>query len=139
LEGWVGKGETPLGLAVRHNSVTIIRILVKAGANPNGLSRQRYPLDLAAMSGFMESASALIKLGADVNLSNQFGTTALMSAAAEGHWELVQLLLEAGVDRQRRMRSGETANDFAVANRHDSIVKILMATTHHRYNRQLNV
>jgi ankyrin repeat protein len=123
--GWVHKGETPLGLAVRSNAGPIARTLLHAGANLNLLSAGRMPLDWAAYHGFEKVAGELLKRGADPNLANRFGTTPLMAAAAEGHAPVVQLLLGAGADKSKRLFTGETALELARAKGYQEIERLL--------------
>jgi hypothetical protein len=61
-------------------------------------SADRTPLMHAAAKGNIETAKALLDIGADVNARNSFGDTALRVAASDGTREVAQLLLEAGAD-----------------------------------------
>jgi uncharacterized protein len=123
--GWVFKGETPLGLAVRQDSTAIVSALLGAGAHPNRLSIARTPLDWAAYKGGIETLTELLQRGADPNLANHFGTTPLMTAAAEGHAEVVRILLKSGADKSKRSMTGETAKDWATVKRHTDVLRLL--------------
>ena len=125
MEGWVGKGETPLGMAVRMRLLDVCRVLCKMGVDLNAISRERTPLDVASFKGYKNIAFILISNGADVNCANRFGTTPLMSAASEGHYAIVQLLIQAGADPAAKGVLGETAIDIAAAKRHHHIVELL--------------
>ena len=50
--------------------------------------------------GHLEVVRALIAAGADVNLPNKDGLTALILAAKKGHLEVVQVLIAAGAKKQ---------------------------------------
>src|ERR1044071_5426975 len=63
----------------------------------------------AASKGDMESVSALLAAGADVNGQDVFGHTALMFAAGEGHLEIVQILLSEGAEVNASNQVGATA------------------------------
>ena len=51
----------------------------------------------------------LLDGGADVNVQNKYGSTALSWAAGSGHKEIVEMLLEGGADVHQKDKYGETA------------------------------
>src|SRR4051812_32284306 len=61
-------------------------------------SADRTPLMYAAAKGNIQTAKALLELGANVNARNSTGDTALRVAASDGTLEVAKLLLEAGAD-----------------------------------------
>lgn len=61
----------------------------------------------------------------NVNASDDFGWTPLMSAAYCGHLEIVQFLLNLGANRRTRDRSGLTAAQLALKKNYLSIVALL--------------
>jgi len=61
----------------------------------------------------------------NVNVSDNFGWTPLMSAAYCGHLEIVQFLLNLGANKRTRDRSGLTAAQLAVKKNYLSIVALL--------------
>lgn len=67
------------------------------------------PLISAAVFGKTEIAGALIEAGADVNLKNNEGSTALHSAAFLCRLEIVEMLLENGADKGLLNNYGSTA------------------------------
>lgn len=85
------------------------------------------PLSWAAMIGDLETVSALIKLGADVNSTNKDDTTALHGAAFLGRDEIVKLLLFHGANASKVSKAGFTALEgtFADPNTTTSILNIL--------------
>jgi len=52
----------------------------------------------AASVGHIEIVNMLLSSGADVNLSNNDGWTALICAAAKGYIQIAKMLLSAGAD-----------------------------------------
>ncbi len=52
------------------------------------------------MGGDRSSAETLLKHGADVNVTDKTGKSALMIAVVNGHMGMVEALLEAGADLQ---------------------------------------
>ncbi len=73
------------------------------------------PLIVAAAFGQTEAAKALIKAGANLDLQNKDGNTALSTAAFLCHPEIVKALLEAGADKSIKSNAGTTALDGALA------------------------
>ena len=56
------------------------------------------PLMYAAREGSLEAARALAEAGADLNLTDPDGTTALVLAIINGHYDTAALLVEKGAD-----------------------------------------
>ncbi|CAB4135840.1 ANK domain containing protein [uncultured Caudovirales phage] len=66
-----------------------------------------------------------IKEGADVNIQDDYGWTALMQASKRGYFEIAELLLEAGADRNIKDKWGITALMIAI-HRQKKIAKLLL-------------
>jgi ankyrin repeat protein len=124
-------GETALIWAAAENHPEAIRALVAGGADPD---QQARPLDLAPMEWVQigmvstvlpvggwsplmyaarenaaEAALALAEAGADLDLQDADGTTALGFAIMNQHYDLAAALLEAGADPDVADRTGMTA------------------------------
>ena len=124
-------GETALIWAAAENHGEAIRALVAGGANPD---QQAKPLNLAPMDWVQigmvstilpvggwsplmyaarenapDAARALAEVGANLDLRDQDGTTALGFAIMNRHYDLAALLLEAGADPDVADRTGMTA------------------------------
>ena len=67
----------------------------------------------------------LIEAGAQKDLRNNRGRTALMDAAINGHAQVVQLLLESGADKDLYDDLGLTARMMAKAKQHDEVQRLL--------------
>jgi ankyrin len=112
-------GETALMWAAARNHPDVVRLLVAAGAQVNGRSnplqydRDRFglegvltilprgnwtPLMYAAREGAVEATRALADSGADLNLIDPEGTTALVRAIVNFHYDVAGVLLEKGAD-----------------------------------------
>jgi len=63
--------------------------------------------------------------GADLDLRQEDGATALHIAAASGDLEIVRLLISHGADRSAEDRNGSTAMDIATAAGHTAIADYL--------------
>ena len=67
-----------------------------------------------------------MEAGADLNLANNNGLTALMLAAGHGHVEVVRVLLEAGADVNLASNNGSTASMLAAGQGHVEVVRLLV-------------
>jgi ankyrin repeat protein len=68
------------------------------------------PLILASYHGHAEAAGALLDAGADPNIGDRRGNTALMGAVFQGHRDVVaRLLASSKTDVNHRNRAGQTA------------------------------
>src|ERR1700736_4466342 len=73
----------------------------------------------AARAGDVERVKALLAAGADVNLRDSLGGTALHDAAWAGDKTIVTLLLDHGADvNARHMESSSTPLQYAVITNH---------------------
>ena len=69
----------------------------------------------------------LLEAGADPNLKDKYGKTALIwASAAEGHTEVVKVLLEAGADPNLKDEDGITALMGASTGGYTEVVKVLL-------------
>lgn len=79
------------------NGPQVVRILVKAGADPNGRSPgDETPLHWAASSDDEEVAAALIDAGADIYMPDGSIGTPLANAIGYGCWAVARLLVARG-------------------------------------------
>jgi ankyrin repeat protein len=93
-------GYTPLFLAAERGYADLVARLLKAGADPAGVSSTgSTPLMLAAASGNVETLRLLIDAGAEVNARDTAkAQTALMYAAAHNRVEAIKLLTGRGAE-----------------------------------------
>ena len=115
--------------ATRNGDLDKVKLLVKNGININ---YQPYNTDgsalMRAVAGNQhpEIAKFLIKAGADLNLQDEVGDTALMYASNAGNTEMVKLLLKEGADPNILNHGKNNALHFASLYGHLDIVKILI-------------
>lgn len=112
-EKWYG--ETALMWAAAEDHAEVIRLLTRRGADPNGRStllnvpRRRTgqsvlplgswtPLMFAARQNALDAIRALADQGADLNLTDPDGATALVLAIINAHYDAAALLLEKGAN-----------------------------------------
>jgi ankyrin repeat protein len=89
---------TALMEAAYEGHVSVVKLLLKKGANPNLYSGfgAIYPLMYAAIRGHVEVARTLIQHGANLESENIDSETALIFATENNHTNVVRVLLEAG-------------------------------------------
>ncbi|MEV4881021.1 ankyrin repeat domain-containing protein [Streptomyces cyaneofuscatus] len=95
------EGTTALYLAAVQDLPQAVRLLLAAGADPNRVSGPEagdLPLCGAACGGHTEVVEALLSAGAQPDLREEFGFTALRWAVGLGHAPTVELLLARGAD-----------------------------------------
>src|SRR4029434_4147210 len=133
-EQW--QGQTALVYAATQNHADAVKVLVELGANVNVRSKKLEfpdfvfktagmiyavqpvgdwtPLMYAARDGAIDAVRALAAGGADLNLVDPDGTTALTLAIINGHFDTAVALLEKGADPNVPDKSGMTALYAAV-------------------------
>jgi ankyrin repeat protein len=102
---------TMLQIAAQNRDTESITLLLRYGADANGLDREGVtPLYAATRAQSFESAKVLLKHGADCNLSaGSDSESPLAFAASNNHLDLVQLYLANGGDADLIMENGSTA------------------------------
>jgi ankyrin repeat protein len=133
-EQW--QGQTALVYAAVENHADAVKVLVELGANVNVRSKKLEfpdfvfktagmiyavqpvgswtPLMYAARDGAIDAVRALAAGGADLNLVDPEGTTALTLAIINGHFDTAVALLEKGADPNVPDKNGMTALYAAV-------------------------
>jgi uncharacterized protein YecT (DUF1311 family) len=113
-------GETPIFYALPH--ADLIKELLNHGHNPNRPNHiGKTPLMYAAQLNYFESASALLKKGAEINAKTKGtlmfdGRTALMYAAENSDLHMVQLLMTAGADLRATDSKGNSVAAYLPSN-----------------------
>ncbi|WIA31226.1 hypothetical protein OEZ86_001224 [Tetradesmus obliquus] len=106
--------KTPLHEAVSLGYVSMVRMLLAAGSDPNlGPEKQGGPLLQAAGVGASEIVQLLLGAGARVDATDAQGRTALHHACGGGHVEVARLLISRGAALTARTLDGETPLDLA--------------------------
>ncbi|MFH4984836.1 hypothetical protein AB6A40_011545 [Gnathostoma spinigerum] len=89
---------------------------------------------LAVSHGKVKTTRLLLECGADLNIQDEEGSTALMCAAEHGHKEIVKLLLaQPDIDASLSDCDSSTALSIAVENGHRDIGVLIYA--HLNYGR----
>lgn len=127
-------GRTALMLAISSGNINSVESLVNAGADVNAKIKYDWngveytPLLWAA---YVEKPNLsiidfLISNGADISLSNSYGTNALMFAAEKGHFEVVKSLIDKGVSVNAVTKNNATAIMYAAMSGKAKVAKLLL-------------
>jgi ankyrin repeat protein len=107
----------------------LVMSLLVAGCGQRGAAprnAQTEALFRATIEGNTEMVKSLVSSpGADVNATNERGSTPLLEAARFGHDDICRVLIAAGADLKAKDNDGKTALMLAVQNNHDDVVRIL--------------
>jgi ankyrin repeat protein len=134
-------GDTPGVLAVRSGNAAIVHELLAHGLDPDAT---RYPprvnyllahvargegtpplLIAAVQTGRQEVVEALLKAGADPDIRDPQGRTALYWAAAGNQADIIRLLIAHKASPDIRDRFGATALDIAQMNGHQQAAALI--------------
>jgi ankyrin repeat protein len=107
------RGSSPLTLAAYYNNLDVAKYLIQKVDNINGNSKDGTPLMAAVVKGHIEITKALIGAGADPNLTDANGATALHYAVLFNNQELVSLLMDANASAFMKNDGGQSPLDFA--------------------------
>jgi ankyrin len=125
---WVDfTGQTPFLYAARAGDVTVMRLLLKHGADPK-ISTFQGTTPLMAAAGMnwtvlqtydegfasqLEAVKLCYELGLDVNAFNSMGLTALHAAANRGSDDVIKFLVEKGAKLDVKDKEGRTPLTWA--------------------------
>jgi ankyrin repeat protein len=118
----------PVMEAASARRVDIVKLLLGHGADPDQVEvgiPQRTALVVAAELGDIETVTALIAKGANVNARAVERRTPLMFAAGAGQLEVVKLFLEKGADPNAKTEDGRTALSFADGTKRTEVERFL--------------
>jgi ankyrin repeat protein len=95
-------------------------------AQQRARSAQTDALFRATREGNTDMVKSLVSTpGADVNATDERGSTPLLEAARYGHDDICRVLIAAGADLKAKDRDGKTALMLAVQGNHDEVVRVL--------------
>ena len=129
-----GSGDTSAHLAAMGGHDAVLTILLDIGVMVNTRGNGDHtPLMLAATKGFSHTSTVklLHSRGADLNLQNQYGWTALMLTAAYGRLETAAQLLVLGADIDLQSKRGN-AEQCAKHSGHHDVASLLNTWTQHK-------
>ena len=118
-------GQTALLAAVQNNRTNIVKLLIKRGADLNGVDGAA--LTLAADQGSLDIARLLLRKGANPENKDGAGETALVKSIDRGNTNMLRLLLEKGASPDDRNGNGMPALLRASTSGNTEMVSLLLA------------
>lgn len=126
-EPYADLGWTLAHIAADDNSVELLRLAVKHGANISSRSRDGpAPIHVATRYGHLETMLMLLEKGVDVNMPMRSGSTPLHMAAEQGDIQMTRMLIEKGANVNGGVLTGETPLGMAAREGHCEIAKMLL-------------
>lgn len=125
--------------AVRKENVELIKLILQKKANPNFITGnnkyKQIPLHIACELQNFNIIKLLIENGADTNLQNHEGKTALFEAieVKKANKDIIRYLIQNGADIYKEDNKGITPLSFA-ENIKKSLVKVLLEAENNKYN-----
>ena len=114
--------------AMKRDMASVMTLIQQKGIDVNAPGRDGTPaLHWAVRVNDLETASALLRAGADPKLITRYGVTPMALAAASGNAGMVKLLLESGADANAPDGAGETPLTAAAQVGSLDTVKALLA------------
>ncbi len=109
---------SPLHVASENNNVSIVKLLIKYGADVNIYANTLYlntPLHIAALNDSSEVVTILLENGANINIYNDYtiGKTPLHLAVMNNSINSIKILLDKGADTNIKDNEGNTPIDLA--------------------------
>lgn len=123
-------GQRALHAAAANGNITIVHLLVQAGAELNAADKSlNTPLIMAVRSEKNNDVVRyLIKVGAAIDIKGEDGMTALHTAAQSGNLEAVRAILATGkISINAQDDGGWTALVWATEHKHVPLVKFLLS------------
>jgi ankyrin repeat protein len=120
---------TPLHLAAERGYVAVAEVLIKAGANVNEKTTDKYgytPLHSAVRNGETAVAELLIKSGANLNAKNNNEDTPLHIAAWRRETAVAELLIKSGANLNAKNNNEDTPLHIAAWRRETAVAELLV-------------
>jgi len=124
-------GHTSVMVAIQHNQLETLMVLLEHGGDPNGADQLGWrPLHHTLKQDYERPGAirVLVQHGAVVDGRDGLQRTALHRAAGFGHAESVRVLLELGADPSLREKYGQSAAERAEHAGHLSVVHLIQSS-----------
>lgn len=112
--------------SVAFGAVLALSLIFGSCARERARNVQTDALFRATIEGNTDMVRSLLSnRGADVNATNERGSTPLLEAARYGHEDIARILIANGADVNAKDKDGKTALMLAVQSNHDEVVRVL--------------
>nr|XP_033772980.1 KN motif and ankyrin repeat domain-containing protein 4 [Geotrypetes seraphini]XP_033772981.1 KN motif and ankyrin repeat domain-containing protein 4 [Geotrypetes seraphini]XP_033772982.1 KN motif and ankyrin repeat domain-containing protein 4 [Geotrypetes seraphini]XP_033772983.1 KN motif and ankyrin repeat domain-containing protein 4 [Geotrypetes seraphini]XP_033772984.1 KN motif and ankyrin repeat domain-containing protein 4 [Geotrypetes seraphini]XP_033772985.1 KN motif and ankyrin repe len=124
---------TPLASAQTNQEMEVVlKLLNQGNINTRASQGGQTALMLAVSHGRADMVGVLLSCGADINVQDDEGRSALMMACECGHVEIAKLLLaQPECDAQLTDKGGKSALSLVPSSAHSHIAELLEAHTEH--------
>lgn len=121
------EGVPILSIAIEHQSVSTVKMLMFLGADVNGIRMDRgnTPIMDAAAVGHLELVNYLLSYSPDLEIVSKNGQTAAMLAVGNGHVEVGLSLLKRGSDPHKKDLLGMSVLSYAKLYKYKKIIDFL--------------
>ncbi|WP_298394331.1 ankyrin repeat domain-containing protein [Flavobacterium sp.] len=119
------KGSSMLILACYRGNDAVANFLIDNKADINYSSSNGTPLMACVVKGEFELVDKLLLKGANVDLTDVNGLTALMLAVQFNNPEMVKKLLNANANKELKCKNNKTAFEYAVEFNYEDIINLL--------------
>uniref|UniRef100_A0AAQ5YGE0 Ankyrin 1, erythrocytic a n=1 Tax=Amphiprion ocellaris TaxID=80972 RepID=A0AAQ5YGE0_AMPOC len=127
---YLKNGLTPLHVAVHHNNLDVVNLLVSKGGSPHSAARNGYTaLHIASKQNQVEVANSLLQYGASANAESLQGVTPLHLASQEGRPDMVSLLISKQANVNLGNKHGTSALAIAKRLGYISVIDVLKLVT----------
>lgn len=118
-------GFSPLLLACYRGNTEVAEFLIDQVENIDEMTPEGTALVASIYKGDQKMSEILLRKGADPNVQNGNGTTALMYAVQNQNVELVALLLKNKANKDLKDKQGKTAFEYGVFTKNREIINLL--------------
>jgi len=125
------QGLAPLHWAAQYGRLSVVKSLVRRGANINVKDKHGFtPLHIAVGENHPRIVRTLIKEGANLHARSKDdgGGQAIHKAAAYGRLEILKILIRSGAKADSRDAEGNTPLSFAISYKYRLIAAFLRKT-----------
>lgn len=112
-------------LACYRGNNDVAKFIIEKKANLNYVSLNGTALMACVVKGSLELGELLLKNGANPNLTDANGITALMYAVQFQNEKMIKLLLDYKADKNSVDKQGKTAFEYATFSKNELIINLL--------------
>ena len=119
------KGSSILILACYRGNHEVAQFLIDNQADLNYVSKNGTALMACVVKGELQLFDELLKKGANPDLTDDNGMTALMYAVQFKNVEMVKKLVNAKANKEQKSKQNKTAFEYAIFSNNEDIINVL--------------